>query len=65
MVLNGRPIFETGPDRIMVFQENALFPWLSVIDNVEFGLKMVGDRKGKKKKNRHALPRYDGSRQIC
>ena len=42
LVLNGRPVFETGPDRIMVFQENALFPSLSVIDNVEFGPKMLG-----------------------
>src|SRR6476620_3376179 len=48
MILNGRPVFETGPDRIMVFQENALFPWLSVIDNVEFGLKMVGVEKEKR-----------------
>src|SRR5215216_1045839 len=48
MILNGRPVFETGPDRIMVFQENALFPWLSVIDNVEFGLKMVGVEKNKR-----------------
>lgn len=33
-----------GPDlrRVMMFQEAALFPWLSVIDNVEFGLKMRG-----------------------
>ena len=49
VILNGRPVNETGPDRIMVFQENALFPWLRVIDNVEFGLKMAGVEKTKRK----------------
>ncbi|WP_337863550.1 ABC transporter ATP-binding protein [Nitrososphaera sp.] len=51
VILDGRPVTETGPDRIMVFQENALFPWLKVIDNVEFGL-MV---KGVEKKKRHEI----------
>ena len=41
ILLNGKPISTPGPDRIMVFQEGALFPWLKVIDNVEFGLKMA------------------------
>ena len=45
VVLNGQIVTETGPDRVMVFQENALFPWLKVIDNVEFGLKMAGVEK--------------------
>ncbi len=48
VILNGQPVRETGPDRIMVFQENALFPWLRVIDNVEFGLKMAGIEKEKR-----------------
>ena len=42
ILLNGKPVSGTGPERIMVFQEGALFPWLSVSDNVEFGLKMAG-----------------------
>ena len=48
VVLNGNPVVGTGPDRIMVFQENALFPWLKVIENVEFGLKMAGVAKTKR-----------------
>ena len=39
---DGKPVTSTGPERIMVFQEGALFPWLKVQDNVEFGLKMAG-----------------------
>lgn len=42
VLFDGKPIKETGPERIMVFQEGALFPWLRVQDNVEFGLKMAG-----------------------
>jgi len=42
VLLNGKAITIPGPDRTMVFQEGALFPWLKVIDNVEFGLKMAG-----------------------
>jgi NitT/TauT family transport system ATP-binding protein len=53
VILNGRPVKDTGPDRIMVFQENALFPWLNVIENVEFGLRMAGVEK--KKRNEIAM----------
>lgn len=49
VILNGHPVRETGPDRIMVFQENALFPWLKVIDNVEFGLKIRGVEQPKRR----------------
>ena len=42
ILFDGRSVTETGPERIMVFQEGALFPWLKVQDNVEFGLKMAG-----------------------
>lgn len=42
ILLDNRPIVNTGPDRILVFQEGALFPWLKVQDNVEFGLKIAG-----------------------
>ena len=49
IILNGHQIDGTGPDRIIVFQENALFPWLKVIENVEFGLKIAGLQKDKRR----------------
>lgn len=42
ILFDGKKVTNTGPERIMVFQEGALFPWLKVQDNVEFGLKMAG-----------------------
>ena len=49
ILLNGNKILTPGPDRTMVFQEGALFPWLKVIDNVEFGLKMAGIPKDERR----------------
>ncbi|KEQ56539.1 Putative nitrate transport ATP-binding protein NrtD [Marine Group I thaumarchaeote SCGC AAA799-N04] len=53
ILFDGRPVSETGPERIMVFQEGALFPWLTVQDNVEFGLKMAGIPKEERSKISH------------
>jgi len=50
IVFDGHPVTETSPERIMVFQEGALFPWLKVQDNVEFGLKMAGIPKDERAK---------------
>src|SRR5262245_24057944 len=40
--LNGKRIEEPGLDRGIVFQEPALFPWLTALRNVAFGLEMNG-----------------------
>lgn len=34
-----------GPDRMVMFQEHALYPWLNVIENVKFGMKVTGVSK--------------------
>ncbi len=42
VLLDGKVINGAGADRGMVFQGYSLFPWLTVLKNVEFGLKMKG-----------------------
>jgi len=38
-VLEGARIVRPGPDRCVIFQEDALFPWLTVAENIAFGLR--------------------------
>ena len=46
IVANGGQVTGPGPDRGMVFQEYALFPWMTVEENVAFGLQIKGTDKG-------------------
>ncbi|MGZ5291415.1 MAG: ABC transporter ATP-binding protein [Actinomycetota bacterium] len=42
VLVDGSPVTGPGPDRAVLFQEPALFPWLSVRGNVEYALKLSG-----------------------
>jgi NitT/TauT family transport system ATP-binding protein len=44
---HGKKVKEPGPDRGMVFQEYALFPWMSVAENIVFGLKIKKENEEK------------------
>ncbi len=49
IVLDGQEITKPGADRIVMFQEAALYPWLNVIENVMFGLAAAGHSKNRQK----------------
>jgi NitT/TauT family transport system ATP-binding protein len=49
VLVNGTPVQGTGTDRILIFQELGLFPWLTVDQNLEFGMKMNGVPKSERK----------------
>ncbi|AIB15947.1 ABC transporter ATP-binding protein (plasmid) [Azospirillum baldaniorum] len=53
LLQNGRPIVKPDPSRTVVFQDYALFGWMTVQQNVEFGLKA----KGMAKKQRAEIAR--------
>ena len=42
---DGIPVTAPGPDRSMVFQDDAVFPWYTVAQNVEYGLRVKGVEK--------------------
>ena len=46
VLVDGTPITGPAKDRMVVFQETALIPWQTTIENVTFGPKMRGDKKG-------------------
>jgi NitT/TauT family transport system ATP-binding protein len=44
VLLDGKPIAGPGPDRGVIFQEYGVFPWLSVQENIAFGLNLRANR---------------------
>ena len=56
IVANGEVVKKPSGDRAVIFQQYSLFPWLTVLQNVTFGLEMTN--KGSKAENVAAAERY-------
>ncbi len=55
-LLDGRPVRGPGPERGVIFQQYALFPWLTVRRNVEFGLRLASISAGERRRRaQHAI----------
>jgi ABC-type nitrate/sulfonate/bicarbonate transport system ATPase subunit len=55
VALSGEPVRRPGADRAMVFQDDAVFPWATVLDNVAYGLQLRGQSK---------TERHDRAREL-
>lgn len=56
ILLDGEEVNGPGADRTVMFQEHGLFPWLNVIENVKFGMKLAGvPKEEQEKKAMHYL----------
>ncbi len=50
VMADGKPVTGPGRERMMMFQESALFPWLDVMDNLMFGLKLKPNLNNKERR---------------
>ena len=55
VAVDGEPVAGPSADRGMVFQQYSLFPWKTVRENVEFGLKMKGMERSKRETSARTL----------
>lgn len=56
ILLDGREVTGPGADRTVMFQDHGLYPWLTVMENVTFGMKLAGlPKEEREKKAEHYL----------
>jgi len=61
---DGQLVHDPGPDRCMIFQQTSLYPWLSVADNVGFGLRLRGRPKSERREVAKRLLRTMGLSDV-
>ena len=64
-LFKGEPIVDPSPRRAVVFQEPALFPWLSVLDNVTFGPRVQGKDRSSYEPRAHSILQQVGLEQFA
>ena len=60
ITVDGKPVDGPGPDRGIVFQHFALFPWKTVRGNILYGLERQGMPRAEREQRAHALHRMVG-----
>ncbi len=65
ILLNGQPVVGPGPERGLVFQEYALFPWRTVAQNIAFGLELKGLPKAERQQRVHHYLDLVGLREFA
>ena len=60
VLIGSQPVQGCGPDRAFVFQDYALFPWMTVQDNVGFGLAARGEPLEEQRRKAHELLKVVG-----
>jgi taurine transport system ATP-binding protein len=55
ILFNGTPVTAPGAERGVVFQDDALFPWLDLVGNVEFGLRLKGVHSAERRERARAF----------
>ena len=64
LLVGGKPITGPSPERSLIFQQTSLYPWMSVADNVSFGLRLRGIGKAERRRAAAGLLRQVGLRDT-
>jgi NitT/TauT family transport system ATP-binding protein len=62
---HGQPVQRPGPDRVVVFQDHAVFPWYTALGNVAYGLRRQGLSRRKARKQAAAALERMGLRDFA
>jgi NitT/TauT family transport system ATP-binding protein len=65
ILYNGEAIRGPGADRSLIFQQPSLYPWLSALDNVAFGLKLQGIGRKERRQRAEQFLRQVGLREFA